>query len=577
MYIDRVPNRNSPPAILLRRCWREGKKIKKETLANMTKWPKALVDVVGRAIKGDQMVDVDDVFAIERSVPYGNVQAVLRMVKRLGIESLIGAKRSRNRDLIVALIAERLLHPGSKLATVRLWKQSTLAAELGVEDATVNEVYAAMVWLNKRQDRIEKKLAQRHLRQGATVLYDVSGSYCWGRTCPLVSFGYSRDKRADRPQIVYGLMTDEQGRPVSVQVYSGNTGDPTTVAEQVEKLRTRFELDRAVLIGDRGMLTQARIEGIKEFEELGWISALRNDAIRKLVEADSIQLTLFDEKNLAEITSPLYPGERLIVCRNPELAQERRRKRIELLGATEQALGRIEAEVKRRTKKPLSAAEIGMKVGRVIGRRKMKKHFRIDIADGRIQWTRNEKSIRQEQALDGIYVVRTSEPKHLRSAARVVRDYKSLALVEHAFRSFKGIDLRIRPIRHRLEETVRAHVFICMLGYYVQWHMRKALSPLLFDDEELETDRNSRDPVAKAQPSASAKQKKKTKKNTEGFDVHSFETLLAAMATQTKNTCRAKNANGNHRVDLVAEATPMQAKAFDLLEAYPVTGTSKWP
>lgn len=572
MYIEEVPNRNSPPTLLLRESWREGKKIRKRTLANLTRWPRPLVDALRRCLQGEQLVSIDEVFSVHRSLPHGHVAAVLGMIRRLGLDSLIASKRCRERDLGVALIAERLMHPCSKLATTRLWPTTTLAGELGIENAEVEEVYAALRWLLKRQKRIEAKLAKRHLSAGEPILYDVSSSYYEGRTCPLIAFGYSRDHRKDRPQIVYGVITDLRGCPVSVDVYAGNTGDPKTVPDQVEKLCKRFGLSRAVLVGDRGMLTQTRIETLKTYPGLGWISSLRSDAIRRLIQAGALQRSLFDRTHLAEITAPEFPGERLVVCFNPFLADERRRKREELLTATEQTLEKIVHQVKRRTNKPLRKEEIALRVGKGIGRHKMEKHFILKMEDGVLEYHRNEESIRREEELDGIYVVRTSESKRRLSAEDAVRTYKSLSGVERAFRTLKGVDLRIRPIHHRLEETVRAHVFLCLLAYYVEWHLRKAWAPLLFDDEQLEANRWRRDPVAPAQPSASAKRKKARRKTEEGLEVQSFQTLLKHLATQNKNWCQPREASSVEALTILTDPTPLQSRAFQLLELYPVPG-----
>ena len=567
MYIDTVPNRNSPSTILLRTCWREGKTIRKKTVANMTKWPPSLVDAVRRAIKGEKLVAAGDLFAIERSLPHGHVEAVLSTIQRLGLDSLIAAKKCRQRDLVVAMIAQRLIRPYSKLATTRHWHDTTLAKEMAVEDADVDELYEAMTWLLKRQKRIENKLARRHLAEGDCALYDVSGSYYEGRTCPLAFFGYSRDHRGDRPQIVYGVMTDKDGRPVSVDVYPGNTADSTTVPDQINKIRKRFGLSRMVFVGDRGMLTQTRIDALKKHPGIGWISALRSDAIRRLVGTGTIQMSLFDEQNLAEITSPDFPGERLMVCFNPDLADERRRKRDELLAATETALEKITREADRRTKKPMTIEEIAMKVGKVIGRRKMKKHFATKIENGRLEWSRDDASIEKEEGLDGIYVIRTSETTERFSAADTVRNYKSLAQVERVFRTLKGLDLRIRPINHRLADTVRAHVFLCLLSYYVEWHMRRVLAPLLFDDEELESGRARRDPVAATEPSESAKTKKARRKTSDGLAVHSFETLIEHLSTQCRNYCYPRDiAEAETRIEIVTDPTPLQTRAFELLK-----------
>ena len=577
MYVEVVPNRNSPPAILLRECWREGGKVRKRTLANMTRWPDHVVEGIRRLLKGEHLVGVDDVFTIKRSLPHGHVEAVLGAIRRIGLDSMIASKRCRERDLVVAMIVERLIHPCSKLATTRLWHTTTLAEELGVEDAGVDELYGALGWLLGRQAAIEKKLARRHLGEGSCVLYDVTSSYYEGRTCPLARFGHDREGKRGRRVIVYGVMTDEDGRPVGVDVYKGGTADPTTVPDQVNKLRRRFSLERVVLVGDRGMLTQTQIDTLAKHPQLGWISALRSGAIRKLVRAGAIQLSLFDEKNLAEISSPDFPGERLVVCFNPLLADERRRKRGELLAATEQSLDKIAREVARRTKKPLLKEEIALKVGKVIGRFKMAKHFELIIDDGRFEYRRDETSVGLEEALDGIYVIRTSEPRERLSAEDAVRKYKSLSHVERAFRTLKGIDLRVRPIRHRLEDPVRAHIFLCMLAYYVEWHMRKTLAGLLFDDEELDAQRPKRDAVAPARPSRSAAAKRSRRKTPDGLPVQSFQTLLSELATRGRNECAAKGDSSGSTTRLLTEPTPLQSRAFELLGLYPVSGNPHRP
>ncbi|MGH9880067.1 MAG: IS1634 family transposase, partial [Pyrinomonadaceae bacterium] len=437
--------------------------------------------------------------------------------------------------------------------------------ELSVGDADVDELYDAMDWLRARQPRIEKKLAERHLSEGAVVLYDTTSSYYEGRTCPLARFGFDRDGAKGLPIIVYGVMTDDEGRPVAVAVYPGNTADPKTVVEQVEKLRQQFGLSRVVMVGDRGMLTQPQIDKIKTNPGLGWISALTSVSIRELVKGGHLQLSLFDEKNLAEITSPEYPDERLVVCFNPFLAEERGRKRRELLAATEKGLARIAQEAARRTKKPLTQAELGIKAGKVLGRYKMGKHFILTIGAGSFQWTRREDSIEQEAKLDGIYVIRTSESKQRLSAEDTVRKYKSLAQVERAFRCLKGIDLLVRPIRHRTEDHVRAHVFLCMLAYYVEWHLRKALSPILFEDDELEEDRKRRDPIAPAKPSNSVQKKKRERVTADGLPVHSFETLLIELGTRCRNSCKVKSDRSGPTFTQVTIPNALQARAYELL------------
>jgi hypothetical protein len=563
MYVESIPNRASPPAILLRHAWREGKKIRKRTLANLSTWPTAQIEALRKVLRGETLVSPSELFAIERSTPHGHVEAVLGTMRKLGLPALIASKPSRERDLVLAMVAERLVRPCSKLATTRLWHTTTLAEELAVGDAEVDDLYAALDWLLARQARIETKLAARHLKDGALVLYDASTSYYEGRTCPLARFGNDRDGKK-LPVILYGLLTDEAGRPVAIEVYPGNTGDPTTVAEQIDKLRDRFGLAHVVLVGDRGMLTQAQIDKLKQHPGLGWISSLRSPAIRSLVDKGYLQRSLFDETNLAEIRSPEFPGERLIACFNPLLLTERRRKRQELLAATEKDLERLSREVKRRTKTPLDKAAIGIKAGRILGRFKMAKHFRLTIADGAFSWARRQDTVERETALDGIYVIRTSQPQQELPAPDAVRKYKSLAVVERAFRCFKGVDLLVRPIHHRTEDHVRAHVFLCMLAYYVEWHMREALAPLLFHDEELKPDRARRDPVAPARPSRSARAKKATRITEDGLPLHSFQTLLAALATRCRNTARL-NSDASRTFPIMTEPTPLQVRAFKLL------------
>jgi len=566
MYIETVPNRGSKPAILLREGKREGKRIVKRTLANLTHWPEGQIEALRHVLRGAG-VSLDEL-AIERSTPHGHVQAVLGMMRKLGMDTLLASRPCRERDLVMAMLAQRIVNPCSKLATTRLWHTTTLAQELDVEDADAHALYDALDWLGKRQGRIEKKLAKRHLEEGAKVLFDVSSSSYHGHTCLLAVYGYNRDGQK-LPSIVYGLLADGAGRPVAVDVYPGNTGDPSTVPDQVDKLRERFGLERVVLVGDRGMLTQTQLDAVREHPGLGWISALRFTAIRDLAEAGAFQPSLFDQQNLAEITSEDYPDERLVVCHNPLLAQDRKRTRGELLAATEARLEKIAAEVARRTKTPLSADEIGVKVGKVINRHKVGKHFALTIEDNLLRFERNEESIRREADLDGIYIIRTSENADALSAEDTVRTYKSLGQVEQAFRCIKSIDLQVRPIRHRTEAHVRAHIFLCMLAYYIQWHMRKALSPVLFQDDELDADRWTRDAVAKAEPSESAQAKKRSKTTPDGWPVHSFGSLLTDLATRCKNTCRTGEAKSTIRFEQVTELTPFQAHVFDLLGIKP--------
>jgi len=565
MYIDVVPNRNSRPAVLLREAWREGKKVKRRTVANLTNWPEEKVEALRRVLKGETVVAPKEAFHIERSLAHGHVEAVLGTIRTIGLDTVIASKRSRARDLVIAMITERLLHPSSKLATTRLWNTTTLAEELAVTDADEDDLYRAMDWLLSRQDTIEKKLSMKHLAEGSSVLYDVTSSYYEGRTCPLARFGHDRDGQKGKPIIVYGVLADHQGCPVAVSVYPGNTGDPTTVPDQVETLKARFGLNRLVLVGDRGMLTQTQIDTVKTHPGLGWISALRSRAIRSLVEGGRLQMSLFDQTDLAEITSDAYPSERLIACFNPLLAEERKRKRRELLDATEGELARIARQVERRTRTPLDKAEIGKKVGSVLKRFKMGKHFNLTIGEGTFSFTRNEQSIQREEALDGIYVIRTSEPGEQLCAEDAVRTYKNLAQVERAFRSLKGLDLLIRPIWHRTEDHVKAHIFLCLLAYYVEWHMRKALAPLLFDDEELPEMRKTRHAVRPAKASLSALKKKTTRLTPEGLVVQSFSTLLAELGTRCRHRVRIGTDPAQPSFSQVTDLTPVQARAFQLL------------
>lgn len=569
MYIDTVPNRNSPPAVLLRVGSRQGGKIVKRTLANLSDWPPDQIEALRRVLRGDRVVAPESLFAIQRSLPHGHVQAVLSTMRRLGISRLLGTARCRERDLVEAMIAERVLHPSSKLATTRTWRSSTLGPECGVENADVDELYGALEWLFARQERIETKLAKRHLSEGGLALYDLSSSSYEGKTCVLARRGHNRDGEK-LPCIAYGLLTDQVGRPVAVEVFPGNTGDPTTVPAQVERLQKRFKLSRVVLVGDRGMLTSTRIEALREHPGLGWISALRGTAIRALVESGAIQLSLFDERNLAEVTAPEYPGERLIVCFNPLLAEDRQRTRAELLEATEGELEGIARAAARRTRTPLSDAEIGVRVGRVINHYKVAKHFEVEIDHGALRFQRRQEAIEQEAALDGIYVIRTSEPPEKLAAGDVVRGYKCLTTVERAFRCLKGVDLQVRPIYLRVEDHVRGHVLLCMLAYYVEWHMRQTLAPLLFHDEALPGVRATRDPVAPATASGHARIKKARRTDDAGLPLHSFATLLAELATLCRNTCRLLAQPEAPAFDQLTQPTPLQRRALELLEAVPM-------
>jgi transposase len=572
MYIETVPNRSSPPAILLREARREGKKIVKRTLANLSHWPGEQIEAFRLLLRGERLVPAHELFRVERTLPHGHVAAILGMIGKLGLDMVIASKRCRERDLILAMIVERLIHPRSKLANTRQWNDTTLAEELSVANVDVDELYDALDWLLARQKHIEKKLASQHLEEGGLVLYDVSSSYYEGRTCPLARRGHDRDGRRGLPIIVYGVMTDRRGCPVSVQVYPGNTGDPTTVADQVDKLRDRFGLSHVVLVADRGMLTQARINKLKNHPGLGWISALRSGSIRELMAQGYLQRSLFDRQNMAEIRSPEFPGERLMACYNPLLADQRRRKREELLTATETKLTAIAAQVAKRKRKRLSKDQIGVKLGRVIDRYKMAKHFEWTIADGQFRWHRREASIRAEAELDGIYVIRTSEPKERLSAVDAVRDYKSLAQVERVFRCMKGNDLRVRPIYHHTEDHVRAHIFLCLLAYYVEWHLRAAWSSLLFQDDELPQTRWTRDAVAPAQSSAKAQAKKADRQTADGLPVQSFDSLLMHLASRTRNHCRLSSQPTGAGLTQITEPTALQTRAMELLDLYPGPG-----
>jgi len=570
MYIDVIPNRNSPPAILLRETQREGKKSVKTTLANLSALPPEAIAALRVILKGGQLVEASaDRFVVERSLPCGHVRAIKTAMEKLGMTELISSKPCKERDVVLAMIAQRIVRPGSKLESVALFADTTLADDFNVTDADENDLYAAMDWVLERQSFIEKKLAKRHVSEGSMVFYDVSSSSYYGTHCSLAMRGKNRDGLA-LPSIVYGLLTDFDGRPVAIRVYPGNTGDPATVPDQLDAMRTDFGVGRFVIVGDRGMLTQPQIARLKEQEGCGWISCLRSSDIRKLLESrDPSDAPLFTQSNIAEITHPDFPGERLIACYNAFLAADRERTRNELLACTEELLKKLSREVSRRTRTILSAAEIGMKAGRIINKYKVAKHFTLDIGDGRIAWTRKEEGIAREKALDGIYIVRTSEAAGSLSMADVVRAYKRLGNVEKAFRTFKGIDLRVRPIHHRLEDRIRAHLFLCMLAYYVEWHMRIALAPVLYVDEDLEPTRTIRDPVARAEPSAKSQAKRDSKTSEDGWPLRRWDGLLQNMATITQNMCRVGEAKLAIRFPRMTESNEYQKRVFALLEQVP--------
>lgn len=570
MYIAKIPNRNSPPAWLLREGYRENGKVKTRTIANITHWSEKKRELLRRLLRDEPLKPAEEAFEIERSLPHGHVAAVLGTMRRIGLERMIGSRRTEQRDLVTAMVVSRVLDPCSKLATARELSTETagmsLGEMLGVESVEADALYGAMDWLMKRQPAIEAKLAARHLKEGTLVLYDVTSTYFEGRTCPLARYGHNRDGKKHKLQIVFGLLCASDGCPVAVEVFEGNTGDPGTLSAQIGKIRGRFGLNRVVMVGDRGMLTNARIEEeLKPVNGLDWITALRGPAIRQLAENGAFQMSLFDEQDMAEILSEQYPGERLIVCKNPLLAEERARKREELLLATEKKLEEIAAATRRKLRPLRGADRIGVRLGKVIDKYKMAKHFRTTITDDSFAYERTTVSIAQEVALDGIYVIRTSLPADVMDAPDTVRSYKSLSNVEQAFRSIKTIDMEVRPIYHRLSNRVRAHVFLCMLAFYVEWHMRKALAPVLFDDEGASVAEARRQSVvAPVQRSERARRKASSKRTEDGLPVHSFRTLLKDLATITKN--RIKTAvKGAASFDRITQPTPLQRKVFDLL------------
>ena len=571
MYIEAVPNRKSKPTILLREAYREDGKVKKRTLANLTRLPGKVIEGLKRLLKGATVVDkLEDAFEVVRSLPHGHVAAVLGVIKKLKLGRIIGGENDWQHPLVLAMIAARIIDPQSKLATARGFDQQTasssLAQELGVESAREEDLYQAMDWLLQRQADIEAELARRHLENGCLVLYDVTSTYFEGRTCPLARMGYNRDQKKGKLQIVFGLLCTAQGCPIAVEVFEGDTGDPATLAEQVRKIRERFGLERVILVGDRGLITQARIEKELKPAGLDWITALRTPQIQQLVRNGNIQLGLFDQRDLGEVTSGDYPGERLIVCRNPRLAGERARKREELLSATEKQLEVI-VQATARSKRPLRGKDrIGVRVGKVLDRYKVGKHFQLEIGEESFSYRRNEQSIAEEAALDGIYVIRTNVDSKTLGADETVSSYKSLSTVERAFRSLKSVDLKVRPIHHRLAGRVRAHVFLCMLAYYVEWHMRQALAPILFDDEDRE-EANSQRPsvVAPAQRSASARRKARRKRNDNDEPVHSFQTLLTDLATICKDRIKPNLPDDAPLFDKVTVPTSLQRRALDLL------------
>jgi hypothetical protein len=570
MYIEAVPNRNSPPAILLRESYREGGKVRKRTLCNLSDWPTAYVEGLRGVLKGGTVIPAGrDAFTVIRSLPHGHVAAALGTARKIGLDRILGRGSDRCRDLILALLVGRIIDPASKLAAARALSPATAASSLGevlgLGEVDEDELYHALDWLLERQPTIEATLAKRHLTNGTLVLYDVSSSYMEGRCCPLARRGYSRDGKKGTLQIVYGLLCAPDGCPIAIEVFAGNTADPMTLVTQIDKLKQRFNLDHVVLVGDRGMITQARITEDIKSAGLDWISSLRAPAIRDLVESGALQLSLFDQRDMASITAPDFPNERLVVCRNPDLAAERTRKREDLLTATERDLAPIQAAVARKRNPLRGTAEIALAVGKVINQHKMAKHFELDITDAAFSFARKTAEIAAEAATDGIYVIRTSLPKEAFDDAATVRSYKSLAFVERAFRCIKTVDLHVRPVYHRLADRVRAHVFLCMLAYYLEWHMRRRLAPMLFDDTDKEAAEALRaSVVAQAQRSPAAVHKQTTGLTTDGMPVHSFRTLLADLATVARNTITTA-ITPNNPLTVVTKPTTIQQKAFQLL------------
>jgi transposase len=656
MYVATVPNRRSPPAVLLREGYREDGKVKSRTLANLSKLPAEAIAAIKRVLKGEDLVSTDELFEIveDGSAAHGNVEAVMMAMGKLDFADLLCSRPSRQRDLVVAMVAARILEPQSKIATTRWWSDTTLADTLNVSDADEDELYEAMDWLLQRQDSIEKKLAGRHLDHGGVALYDLTSSYFEGVTCPLAALGHSRDGKKGKLQVNYGLLANARGIPVAVSVFAGNTGDPKTLLPQVEKMRESFGIGQFVLVGDRGMITQKQIDALRKLEDVDWLTAMRPGAIRKLVEDGSIQMGLFDERNLFELEHPDWPGERLIACRNPELATRRTAKREALLEATAAELEKVRRMVGRgrlygkkdigervnkllkqykvgqhftvevrddgleyhldeealaaelaakddkdaaRTAKRLERAQrhvesvgdkldkirertaqgrlhgqddIGVRVGRVIDKYNMAKHFVLHIEDDGFDFERDQDNIDAEAALDGIYVVRTSVEKNIMDTDQVVRGYKQLANVERAFRCLKSIDLMVRPIRHRLEVRVRAHILLCVLAYYVEWHMSEAWRPLLFADQDQQA-KASRDPVAPAKRSRAAMQKVHAKRLDDGSTVHSFRSLLKHLGNIVRNTCRCPD--GEPQAPTFYKTTTPNSKqqqALDLLRTISV-------
>jgi len=564
MHIDAVPNREARPTYLLRESFREGKRVRKRTLANLSTLSDEQIEAIRRVLRGEPLCTPAALFEIVGSRPHGHVQAVAVAMQRLQVERLLAARPSRERDVVCAMIAARVLAPHTKLATTRWWHTTTLVDEFGVAQADEDDLYAAMDWLLAHQDTIQKKLAARHLADGGLVLYDLSSSYFEGTRCPLAKLGYNRDGRKGLLQVNYGLLTDARGCPVAVSVYEGNVADSLTLMPEVRRLRETFGIEHLVLVGDRGMISRQAIDEMRQTEAIGWITALKSASIRALVEQGHLQLGLFDERNLFELTSPEYPGERLVACRNPQLAALRSHKREELLRATEESLRKIQARVQ--AGKLAGADTIGLRVGRVINQYKVAKHFALEIGASTFGFARQTDRIAAEAALDGVYIIRASLRSTRMDAADCVRHYKALANVERAFRCLKTVDLKVRPIHHRLADRVRAHILLCMLAYYVEWHMREAWRELMFADTEQQA-KATRDPVAPAKRSTGALIKVERHRLEDGTPAHSFSTLLAELATIVRNACRTPAAGAEAPTfDVLTTASPKQQRALDLLQ-----------
>jgi transposase len=563
MYIDVVPNRGSPPAYLLRESYREGKRVRKRTLANLSSLSEEQIFAIQAILRGEQLAPASALFEAIASRPHGHVQAVRRAMQQLGFAQLIGTRPSAERDVVCAMVAARILAPHTKLATTRWWQSTTLAQEFGVENADEDALYHAMDWLLERQSGIEQKLAKRHLSVGGLVLYDLSSSYFEGTHCPLGKLGHNRDGKKGKLQVNYGLVTDVRGCPVAVSVFDGSTADATTVVPQVRRIQAEFGIERMAIVGDRGMISQKAIDEFQRVPGVAWITALKSAQIRALADAGGVQMGLFDERNLIEFTHPDYPGERLVACRNPQLAQLRAAKRRDLMRATAAELDKVCAMVAR--KKLIAADQIGVRVGRVINKYKVAKHFELTIEKARFSYRIDEHKVAQEAALDGIYVLRTPLRAEVIAAADIVRSYKSLSNVERAFRSLKTVDLKVRPIHHRLPQRVRAHILLCMLAYYVEWHLREAWRSLMFADED-QAAKATRDPVAPATRSEHAEHKAHTHTLSDGSPTHSFRTLLDELSTIVRNTCRATTDPARAPTfTIVTQPTAVQQRAFKLL------------